>query len=296
MPSTSERLRHIARVATTPRLWREQIEYWRHGPAWSGFPVSPWETNARRAPATCNVCGWTGAAFGGIKHSESQLCPICGSIARDRYLFWCMQQRVKPAKGLRVLETSPRMGADYRNAMAGWFDYTASDFDESAHIASVRIDLQDIALPDASIDVVMTPHVLEHVPKTELALRELHRVIAPGGHLLLQLPILQGSTAPPTEPEFHADNTPVFWRFGFDLVDQLRASGFDTRVLCIDSWRADVAANRVPPGPHSPEFDVPSMIAGSRIADLDVVATNEQAERLGLYGAYQFVLFHGVRR
>jgi acyl-ACP thioesterase len=38
--------------------------------------------------------------------------------------------------------------------------------------------------------------------------------------MFLQVPVLQGRTAPPVEPEFHGDNTPVFWRFGPELTDR----------------------------------------------------------------------------
>ena len=208
-----------------------------------------------------------------------------------------MQQRVERPNGLlRVLETSPRMGDGYRLAMARWFDYKASDFDERAHRASIRIDLQDIALPDASLDLVLTPHVLEHVPETDRALAELHRVLVPGGRLLLQVPILQGATAPPTEPEFHDDNTPVFWRFGPDLVDRLRAHGFVTRLLCPRQWLDEVIVGRSDRVRQFPEFDVDSMLAGSRVDDLEPILDTPMAERLGLWEPYQFLVFEGVRR
>ena len=84
--------------------------------------------------------------------------------------------------------------------------------------------------------MVLTPHVLEHVPDTDEALAELFRVIAPGGRMYLQIPIVYGATAAPTEPEFHADNTPVFWNFGWDLTDLVRAAGFTTTVLVTEEY------------------------------------------------------------
>ena len=108
--------------------------------------------------------------------------------------------------------------------MQRWFSYRTSDFDLSAHRGDIQLDLQQIDLPDASVDVILTPHVLEHVPDTDRALSELFRVIAPGGRMYLQVPLSRGQTAAPTTPEFHDDNTPVFWNFGWDLTDR-RASG-----------------------------------------------------------------------
>jgi SAM-dependent methyltransferase len=224
------------------------------------------------------------------------VCPQCGSIARDRFLLWSYVARTPPGLRSRVLETSPRLGTEYRRAMAHWFDYTCSDFDERAHAGTVRLDLQAIDLPDASLDVLLTPHVLEHVPETDRALAEIARVLAPGGRMYLQVPVLQGATAPPTEPEFHGDDTPVFWRFGPDLTARLREHGFTTALLCTAEWKRRVGAGATEWGtPTSKEFDVTSLLAGSIAADLEVIADDEAARRLGFEPAFMFLTWEAIR-
>ena len=194
-----------------------------------------------------------------------------------------------------MLETSPRMGDDYRQAMAGWFDYTASDFDERAHKASVQLDLQAIDLPDDSVDVLLTPHVLEHVPETDRALAEIVRVLRPGGRMYLQVPVLQGATAPPVEPEFHGDDTPVFWRFGPDLTSRLCDNGFTTTLLCTQAWLDHVRSGATTwPTETSAEFDVDSILDGTIEADLTPVATAEEAEHSGFLPAYMFLTWECI--
>jgi SAM-dependent methyltransferase len=258
--------------------------------SWVKRSSPPWAEDAPDAQVICTICGWSGEKFGGTAHSESATCPRCGSIARDRFLVHCFAERMPYRPGLRVLETSPRLGEVYRAAMGGWFHYTSSDFDERAHRGAVRIDLQEIDLPDGSLDVILTPHVLEHVPDTDRALREIHRVLAPGGWMFLQVPVLQGRTAPPSEPEFHGDNTPVFWRFGFDLTERLRAQGFDTELLCTEElWTlVHAGASRWPTG-TSPEFDVDDVFAGAIADDLVSVADPAAAQRAGFRPAYMFL-------
>ena len=248
----------------------------------------------------CNICRWQGAAFDGIEHVELSTCPACGSSGRDRFLHWCFTQRVDLHPALRVIECSPRLGRAYRDAMATWFFYRTSDYDLRAHAGNLRLDLQAIDLPDACLDVMLCAHVLEHVPDTDKALTGLRRVIAPGGHLLLQVPVLQGRTAPPTEPEFHGDITPVFWRFGFDLTDRLRSHGFDADLLCTAELANAIASGSNPWPDWSGEFDVPDILAGARAGagadDLVVVADAATPARLGIKPAYMFLTWDCIVR
>ena len=240
------------------------------------------------ATVRCNICRWEGDAFEGRQHVEFSTCPACGSNGRDRFLHWCLTERVELHAALRVIECSPRLGQAYRDAMATWFFYRTSDYDLRAHAGNLRLDLQAIDLPDGCVDVMLCAHVLEHVPDTDKALAELRRVIAPGGHLLLQVPVLQGHTGAPTEPEFHGDNTPVFWRFGFDLTARLRGRGFTTELLCTAQLADAVRSAKNPWHEWSGEFDVPDILAGAIADDLVVIADRTTSVRLGIDPGYMY--------
>ena len=268
---------------------------------WSLTGTPPW----KRAPidtgagAVCNICRWQGDAFEGGAHVEFARCPQCGSIARDRFMHWCFTSRTADTElartGLRLLETSPRLGDDYRSWMRRWYDYRASDFDLSAHRADVQIDLQNIDLPDASLDVVLSSHVLEHVPDTHRALSELFRVISPRGRLYLQIPLAWGRTFVPPEPVFHADNTPVFFNFGWDLTDQIRSAGFITTALVPEGHLDAVHAGPCGHDPDSDGFDLDDMATHARIEDLESVASIDQQRVLGFEPPWQHVTWECIR-
>lgn len=261
---------------------------------WWNARRGPWQYAPFDQPAVCNVCRWSGAEYIGPFHSEMAVCPVCGSVSRDRFLLHSFFSTVVKPSGLRVWETSPRLGDYYRRMMRKHFDYVASDYDLSAHEGDVQIDLQNIAFPDESIDVLLTPHVLEHVPDTDRALDEIHRVLKPGGHMFLQVPLQVGATRVPPEPEFHADNTPVFFNFGWDLTHRLRDHGFTVDVLVTEEWRDVLRGDAPAIASNGDGFDVEDIIAAARTSldlerDLVSIADRSVASTLGALPPYHHV-------
>lgn len=104
-------------------------------------------------------------------------------------------------------------------------------------------DLEHLRYADAFFDHAFTSDVLEHVRRDEQALREIFRVLKPGGHYFMQVPF---NRLPQTEirvdvredgdyflmpPEYHPVNNLVYRVYGFDLVDKLRNIGFSVAYL-----------------------------------------------------------------
>src|SRR5688572_12893428 len=64
-------------------------------PTGPDIDLPPWVPLSEGTGVACNVCRWQGQAFDGSAHVELALCPRCGSNGRDRFLHWCMAQRVE---------------------------------------------------------------------------------------------------------------------------------------------------------------------------------------------------------
>ncbi|MBO0727846.1 MAG: class I SAM-dependent methyltransferase [Acidimicrobiaceae bacterium] len=229
-------------------------------------------------------------------HSESATCFSCGSIARDRFLYHCWTSRVPYSASARVLETSPRLGRRYRSRMARLVEYLASDYDERAHRANVHLDLQAIDLPAQSLDVILTAHVLEHVPDTDRALGEIHRVLKRGGVALIAVPVPQALTMAPDGPEYHGDRTLVYWRFGLDLTDRLRNHGFLTTMLVTDDLIRRMTT-QTPWGVDQPDVHADDLLSGAEryLGDMVSVASDRECQWLGLAPSFFFIAWEARR-
>ena len=82
--------------------------------------------------------------------------------------------------------------APYRNwILSQAQEYIGVDWSDSAHdiTADVVSNLNEpLPIQDESADTVLSLSVLEHLSKPTVMLSEAHRIMKPGGHLLLQVP------------------------------------------------------------------------------------------------------------
>ncbi len=212
------------------------------------------------APAWCNVCRWAGEAFSGVPHAESADCPRCGTIARQRFHLHGLG--LEPATGgRRVLETAPRSAGQYARAMRHWYDYAVLDPSPGSGPLGHLADITN--RPDGSVDRLLTAHDLQTVRDPDAVLAEFARVLAPGGVLLLQVPVLSGTTTAIEVADTAAPGT-ARWSFGVDVHERVAAAGYATDLLVTEELADLVAADPSTwaTAPGSGEVDVESLLSG----------------------------------
>ncbi len=103
--------------------------------------------------------------------------------------FIASVSRATPA-GARVLDTGAGWGRFrplFQHCRYFAQDLCTVEEWNYAHV-SVLSDLQQLPFPDNTFDLLISTQVLEHVNNPELAIREMHRVLKPGGSLCATLP------------------------------------------------------------------------------------------------------------
>jgi ubiquinone/menaquinone biosynthesis C-methylase UbiE len=104
------------------------------------------------------------------------------------------------ARGLKVLEIGCGLGTDGAQFAKAGADYTGVDLTDAAvELARRRFELfnltgkfqtadaEQLNFPDESFDLVYSHGVLHHTPDTAKAIREIHRVLRPGGRAIVML-------------------------------------------------------------------------------------------------------------
>jgi SAM-dependent methyltransferase len=121
-------------------------------------------------------------------------------------------------------------------------DAFAEGVDDQADIT--RLDIYR----DGQFDFFICSHVLEHVPDDYQALRELHRILKPGGKGILMVPIILAIDEIDEDPSI-VDEGERWRRFGQDdhirlyskrgFIERIRKSGFSVAELGQDFFGAD---------------------------------------------------------
>ena len=188
-----------------------------------------------RKARKCPFCGWRGYRFepfgNRVLRRPDALCPNCGSLERHRVARLLLQDRLCGRQ--KVLHMAPE------SLMIPWLvsisrDYLNADLH---HPAMRRLDLTDTHLPDASFTLVWCSHVLEHILDDAAALNEAFRILAPGGQLVLQVPI--GGEATLEDPTVTDDDARLetFLQedhvrlYGRDIARRIEAAGFECEML-----------------------------------------------------------------
>lgn len=111
--------------------------------------------------------------------------------AREPHVRFLQQAVSDLPDGARVLDVGAG-DAPYRE-LFDRFDYLTSDWEGTEHVADRPYDIvaqaHDLPLDDDSLDAVVCTQVLEHLPEPWVAVEEFHRVLRPGGRVIITAPL-----------------------------------------------------------------------------------------------------------
>lgn len=176
--------------------------------------------------------------YGYEKQRDNVLSPSTLSLERHRLLWLYLQSEtdffVKP---LKMLHFAPEQAFYRRFRQQQNLDYTTTDL--SSPLADVKADICQLPFEDNTFDVIFCNHVLEHIPDDTQAMRELYRVLKPGGWAVLQIPqdLSRATTFEDDSITDPKERAKIFGQYdhvrvyGRDYFDKLRSIGFEVQEI-----------------------------------------------------------------
>jgi len=188
-------------------------------------------------------------------------CPKCMSRPGERALMYIIQELYKDKyKFLKIHESSPaNRGVSYK------FKKICNNYIQSQYFPNCEsklmngfynIDLQNQYFEDKMFDLVITQDVFEHLPKPDLALKEIYRTLKKGGYFISTIPLVNkfnptvkwadyvdGKIKWLYNPEYHGNpidekGSPVFWHYGYDIANLfIEWSNFTTIIFSLNIER-----------------------------------------------------------
>jgi len=181
---------------------------------------------------------------------EAFLCPSCNCSDRERlYALYLRRWIASHQSGARhvLVDFAPS------HALSSWLRTEATVHYRSADLFRPNVDDKiDITnMPEYaqdSVDAFICSHVLEHIPDDLSSMRELHRILKPGGFGIIMVPLIQGVTETHEDPAI--SDPQLRWRyFGqddhvrlygtSDFVRQLSSVGFHVDRLGMEHFGAE---------------------------------------------------------
>lgn len=121
-------------------------------------------------------------------YGDNIYCPFCMSTARDRLVLAKLSERDLIKKNILHLSPEKNIYNFIRNKANVITADLLPGFYRTIDGMVQKQDATQFSFADASFDWVIGNHILEHIPDDVKAMKEIFRVLKPGGRAVLQVP------------------------------------------------------------------------------------------------------------
>ena len=185
----------------------------------------------------CPVCSSQFSKFlpYGRQARSNALCPNCLALERHRLMWLFLKAKTDfLSKKQDVLHIAPELCFIKRFESIHQDQYITADLESP--LAKVKMDIHTMPFEDNSFDVAFCNHVMEHVADDIQAMKEIFRVLKPGGWAIVQIPLFHPlpeetyedqSIVDPKERERVFGQDDHVRLYGKDYASRLRSAGFN---------------------------------------------------------------------
>jgi len=189
--------------------------------------------------------------YGYENQRENVLSPSTLSLERHRLLWLYLKNETGFfTEDLKVLHFAPEQAFYKRFRKLKNLNYTSTDL--NSPLADVKADICDLPFKGDSYDFILCNHVLEHIPDDTQAMKELYRILKPGGTAILQIPqnLNLEKTFEDNSITSRRERARIFGQYdhvriyGRDYFDKLRSIGFKVEEVDYTSQLKELEIDR----------------------------------------------------
>ena len=176
--------------------------------------------------------------------SSGEVCPRCGAGDRQRFQWVYLEQGYDFFRSsARVLDIAPMAWFQRYCRRRTALQYLSIDLDSP--LAMQKGNISALPFADGSFEAILCSHVLEHVSDDIAAMRELRRVLAAGGFLIVQVPISGDTTdedmtvTDPSQRLARFGQKDHVRSYGMDIAQRLEQNGFAVKVVSAGDWLSE---------------------------------------------------------
>lgn len=182
----------------------------------------------------CDCCGWQGQRFflftiisGKHIYRYRELCPRCLTVNRQRQLVRHLRDKMllSTPSIFTILHIGPS------KVITQWFKKQGLTnivtIDLRPDVAMLRMDITRLAFRDNVFDVIVCSHVLEHVPRDLVAMREMLRMMKVGSICVIQVPIQPSLLKTVEYGQANLEEHGHVRAYGQDFASRLNSVGFE---------------------------------------------------------------------
>ena len=159
-------------------------------------------------------------------------CTCCGSLERHRFIWLLLDDRLcrQEHSNCSLLHFAPELCFSQHFEKLLGDNYVTGDIQPGR--AKHVVDITNICFPENNFDYILCIHVLEHIIDDIAALKELYRVLKPGGTAYLSVPLRGQNTYEdyscftPEERTKHFGQWDHVRIYGEDIIERIRTVGF----------------------------------------------------------------------
>ncbi|MDO8523022.1 MAG: methyltransferase domain-containing protein [bacterium] len=190
----------------------------------------------------CVVCkkkfsAWKTHLFGPRLNIQ---CPYCGSLPRHRHLLLYLKLKTKLfVSHAKMLHVAPercfwKMKTFKENPT---LERITIDIDHTG-ITDLQMDVTDLKFENNTFNAIICYHVLEHVKDDRAALKELFRVLKPGGWMIVKSPVNRQTNRTQEDSGEMSKKEREIWfgqhnhlrQYGRDFKERIEQAGFNVEI------------------------------------------------------------------